>query len=242
MLLQPEQQRERIAQKRDTLLKFLASEGFSSLPIIAEVLQLGKPAGCKTLGQLARAGLVANQDVPAGAGVLKIYHLTPHGRAMAFDPRDTAQEFKDIEINRIAPSSIGHALDCQRLRLALKAQGWTQWQSDRELHVLNNLAKIPDAIANLPTGERAAIEVERTIKTKKRYQSILSEYVQMINAHQVQQVHYFSPIEGVAERVERIFKSVDYILIGTRRIQVDPLWLNRFKFQPFPTTKKELSA
>lgn len=236
MLIPATQQKERIARKRDTLLKFLASEGFSSLPILAEVLQLGKPATCKTLQQLTKLDMVSSQDVPAGAGMLKVYFLTPHGRAMAADPDQINQDWKDVEVSRIAPSTIGHALDCQRLRLTLEASGWADWKTDRQLHAMQ-LPKIPDGLASTPNGQLAAVEVERTIKTKKRYQAILAEYILMINRQQIAQVHYFCPAAGVAERVEKIFKSIDRIVVKGNSLTVQPQWLDRFYFQPFPTKK-----
>lgn len=237
MLIPAAEQKERIARKRDTLLKFLAGEGFSSLPILAEVLQLGKPATCKTLQQLAKLGMVSSQDVPAGAGMLKVYFLTAHGRAMAADPDQIDQDWKDVEVSRISPSTIGHALDCQRLRLTLEASGWTGWKTDRQLHAMQ-LPKVPDGLATTPAGQLAAVEVERTIKTKKRYSAILAEYVLMLNSQKIHEIHYFSPVPGVAERVERIFKSIGSITIKTTTFQVQPAWLERFYFQPFPTKKE----
>lgn len=238
MLIPAAEQKERIARKRDTLLKFLASEGFSSLPILAEILQLGKPATCKTLQQLAKLGMVSSQDVPAGAGMLKVYFLTAHGRAMAANPDEIDIGWRDVEVSRIAASTIGHALDCQRLRLTLEASGWANWKTDRQLHQMQ-LPKVPDGLASTPHGQLAAVEVERTIKTKKRYQAILAEYILMINRQQIAQVHYFCPAAGVAERVEKIFKSIERIVVKGNSLPVQPQWLDRFYFQPFPT-KKEL--
>lgn len=236
MLIPAHQQKERIARKRDTLLKFLASEGFSSLPILAEVLQLGKPATCKTLQQLARLDMVSSMDVPAGAGLLKVYFLTAHGRAMAADPAEIGRDWRDADVSRVAPRTIGHALDCQRLRLTLEASGWADWKTDRQLHAMQ-LPKIPDGLARTPNGQLAAVEVERTIKTKKRYQAILAEYILMINRQQIAQVHYFCPAAGVAERVEKIFRSIERIVVKGNSLPVQPQWLDRFYFQPFPTKK-----
>ena len=238
MLMPVAEQKERIARKRDTLLKFLASEGFSSLPILAEVIQLGKPATCKTLAQLSKLGMVSSLNVPAGAGWIKVYFLTAHGRAMAADPGEIDQGWRDVDVSRVAPSTVGHTLDCQRLRLMLEASGWTNWQTDRQLHAMQ-LAKIPDALASTPHGQLAALEVERTIKTKKRYAAILAEYILMINSEKIQSIHYFCPAPGVAERVERIFRSISSITIKNTTWAVQPAWLQRFSFQAFPTSKKE---
>lgn len=237
MLIQSRTERqEAIARKRAIVLSWLKAESFSTAPILSEVLGFGKAGTHKTLHDMRRAELVDVHLVPAGAGELQIWGLTPHGSGMAVDPDDADPDWSYFEPGRVSPLTIGHALDVQRVRLALTRDGWTEWCSDRDCHKLN-LPKIPDALARDPSGQVVAIEVERTLKTQKRYRDIAAIYLQMARAGAVDRVQYVCPMPGMAQRIARLYSGLEYVVVKGQRIDLRMEHHERFTFIDFSTRK-----
>lgn len=236
MLVDRQSQRVLIEAKRAKVLSWLKAEMFSSAPILGEMLGFGRAGTHKTLKDMERDDLLTQVEVEAGAGTMKIWGLTPHGSAMATDPDDEDPDWSYFEPGRVSPLSIGHALAVQRIRLALTAQGWTDWRSDRQCHKLA-LAKIPDALARDPDGLLVAVEVERTLKTAKRYQAIMAEYLQISSAGTIDRIQYICPKPGMASRLQRLLTSVEYVVVQSKRIALRPEHYEKFSFHDFSTSE-----
>lgn len=227
-----------IETKRNKVLDWLKSEGFSTSAIIGEVLGFQRSATHKTLKDMEKAGLLQVEQIPAGAGTIAIWGLTAHGSLMATDPEDPNPDYSYFEPGRVSPLSVGHALDVQRVRLVLTRQGWTTWHSDRDLHRYG-LAKIPDAIARNPNDQLVAVEVERTTKTEKRYRDIMSTYLQMIKTGHIERVQYICPQPGIAKRLQRLYAGLEYVVVQGQRVQLRPEHYEKFSFIDFSTLKGE---
>ena len=61
----------------------------------------------------------------------------------------------------------------------------------------------------------AAIEAERTIKSKYRYQQIIVQYLKMIKANQINKVRYVMPDESKKIMVEKAMKSIKSVTVST---------------------------
>jgi hypothetical protein len=219
----------RIAEKRQAILTWLKSESFSTVPILSQVLGTQGNACWKTLKAMERDGLVQSHLLKNHFGSLTIWGITPHGSAMATDPLDAAPDFSHFEPGRLSPHTLAHALDVQRVRLQLQAQGWTDWRTDRQCRQMQ-LAKVPDALAVDPHGQKVAVELERTIKTIKRYEAIMSCYLQAIRAGALDRVQYFSPIPGVPERLKGLFHGIRAVPVAGDRVQLQPQHYEKFTF------------
>lgn len=229
------QQQARTKSKSDAILNWLMSEKFSDLSVIAELLETGKPNASKALSRLEKLGLVAPQLLQVGLGKAKVWTLTQNGMGLGINPADpaTLERYTAFEPSRIAESTIMHQLACQKLRLQLQKQGWTHWISDQENHRAD-LAKIPDGLAVDSDGLTTAVELERSFKSRKRYQQILGEYLAMLSSQKIHRVAYYSPDSAMPERLEAIFKSIKTVSVGGRQAEVKPEWLTRFTFNFFP--------
>lgn len=126
--------------------------------------------GNERLAKLERAGFIHPSFIRIGKTVPLL--LTPkgydvlHGQGRAM----WAHPFPDIDAARFA-----HELLVQRLRIHLEGFGAHAWQTERRLAQLNRqqkLAYVPDSNFEA-SGRRFALEVERTLKAKKRLHEFL---------------------------------------------------------------------
>jgi len=106
-----------------------------------------------------------------------------------------------------------------------EAAGWKNWKNDR--HLLSDvrtsgkrLAKVPDNLSLSPDNRKTAIELERTIKTRKRYRSILADYLRMMEGREVEQVVYITDTAAVAVRLQRLFASLDHVVVRKKRVRL----------------------
>lgn len=71
--------------------------------------------------------------------------------------------------------------------------------------------KEPDALANVG-GLSVAFELERTVKSRKRYQEIVSGYLFTRKASGVDEIWYVSPDERTLARIRQAVLSVEEIV------------------------------
>ncbi|WP_410249996.1 hypothetical protein, partial [Acinetobacter baumannii] len=93
--------------------------------------------------------------------------------------------------------------------LDMEARGATGW---RILHRLSLKGmKVPDALAELD-GKTVAFEVERTVKSRRRYQEVVSGYLFNRKANGIDEIWYICPDRATQVRVQRAILSVDEIV------------------------------
>ena len=91
-----------------------------------------------------------------------------------------------------------------------------------------DIKKRPDAIALNPEGQTIAIELERTIKTLKRYEAIFSIYLQQMKRDEYFQVHYVCPDASFAPRLERMFTLIKSVPVAGERVPITERHRARF--------------
>lgn len=227
----------RAAAKRKMLLRFLASgEVFTTVAISARLLSISDTSAERTLNALVRDGALKTEKHIIECRTTNIYGISPHGLAMAdmFEPRPF------FELGRTAPNYIPHHLETQMARLAAEAAGFTKWLPGKTLHN-TGLMKIPDAICTSPAGRRVAIEIERFIKTPKRYAEVISAHLQSIAQKEWDEVVYLSPNQ-LHVKIEKAFKKIEFVSVSGEKVQLDQRHYARFKFfdlGQWPNNQKE---
>lgn len=215
----------RAQSKRRLVLGFLASgEVWTTIEIVCMILQTARPAALSTLRQLERAKEITLGIVDNGVRRITVAGITSHGLAVAgqFGGRGfdgTAS---------INPAYISHHIDTQRARLMAEAAGWRNWKPGKVLYSTGFL-KVPDALASTTDGKIVSIEIERHIKTPKRYAESVAAILQDIKAQRYQEVHYLSP-SCQADLIRRALENVKTIKVAGEYVEITERHRARFKY------------
>ena len=233
-LINSKAERDRIrADKQSKILSLLLEERFSTSAVFALLLDMTPNGVQRTLRRMEKAELIKSHtvDFELSAWNLKIWGLTPTGALLATDMNEDPKFF---EVGRIKPLTIAHSLALQRVKVVALSFGWEQWESSSRMLKKANESRsewiqVPDAVARSPKGRKVAIELERTVKTPKRYVEILANYAEMISMGVIDEVVYVCP-EQLTTRLERLFHRIEKIIFKGRVITVPENLLSRFYF------------
>jgi hypothetical protein len=221
------------ALKEALILSFLLEEGYSTAKILAPLLKMTPNGVQRILRKMEAKELIQTHTVKfeLSSWNLKIWGLTPTGMLLA-TPED--EKFKFFEVSRVKPITMAHSLALQRVKVFAISQGWDEWKSSSKMLQSANLSRstwlqVPDAVAMSPKGRKIAIELERTVKTPKRYVEILANYAEMLSSGIIAEVIYICP-ENIAKRLERLFHRIEKIIFRGKAIPVPEGLLKRFYF------------
>lgn len=214
----------RQATRHRRVLCFLRDETWSSSSVLTELLG-GTPAlTSKTMSQLEHLGHVVRHQAEPLRQLL--WGITSHGLAHAWDD-DAQMQFRAcFEASKLSPLAVPHHLDIQRARLMAARAGWSDWIPEALLP--RGLVKRPDAVVRASDGRRVAVEVERHVKTIKRYEAIFSAYLQAIRRGEYDEVHYLVPDNKFAARLQRVFGLVTSVPVIGERVQLTEKHKARF--------------
>lgn len=222
--LLPASEREaRQFEKRQRLLRFLREEIWSTPDILGQVLRLhSRQAVWKSLRQFESEEIIRSHQYVALGGKILIWGITAHGQALAFNPAFETASRQYFESSKVSEFTLRHSLDIQRLRIVAESIGWTDWRNGQTLGAIGKGLNRPDAIANDPAGVKVALECERTIKTVKRYQAILSAYLQAIKRGEFSRVIWVCPTADLALRLRSIVCGISSVVVNGQRVPIDP--------------------
>jgi hypothetical protein len=138
------------------------------------------------------------------------------------------------EVNRVNPATVYHDLKLQQIRLNLEAQGYTNFQSSWQLSRIlkkrnEKVPTIPDYTCFDLEGNKIAIEYERTIKSRKRYQEIIGQYMDIKERGIIKKVIYYAE-PGFASKLQHLFESIEFIYRRGRTEKYISEQLTYFKF------------
>lgn len=227
----------RAQEKRAIVIEFLVDEGWSSTGVIQELLGLSYSTTHSLLKVMVGEGLLRQKLLfiagAHGARQVMLNGITAHGVAMSSLTDGFARQPWDAaKTNALA---VPHQLLTQQIRLRAEKCGWSGWIPARRL-MGQGLAKLPDAQALSPEGVMVGVEIERHIKSAKRYESILGAYIYEIRNHsRWQRVDYICPDTKFAERMAAAFVSLKQLRLEakglpSRSAPVEQLHLDRFRY------------
>lgn len=236
------EQKQRTEEKRKKILEFLSNETFSTSEIIGELLELSRTATYRTLKSMEKEDLLKLHEIEyelAQKGKQTIWGLTPTGALLAADIEDFNVDF--FEVSRIATSTMAHSIATQRVKVSALKHGWSEWVSSRKLKQMavkdrKTWKQIPDAVA-VKEGKKIAFEIERTVKTPKRYEAILANYAEMFLEGTVAGVIYICS-ENLVRRLEILFSKIEKITIQGKIHPVHENVRKRMKFMTLEEWKK----
>ncbi|MEW5972344.1 MAG: hypothetical protein AB1713_01135 [Pseudomonadota bacterium] len=206
----------RAADKRRRLLAFLRTEIWTTGDVVGELLDIRHPHTIRSLIHklVAEELLISDEVVLPNGNTIKLVGVTLNGQAHAADLVGKDIILRHYEKGRVGLSTIHHTLDLQMLRIRFAKAGWKGWTYADRLppDQKSRTPHRPDAVSVHPgNGQRYAIEAERHLKTKKRYEAIIGHHLTGIWGGTYDRVLYATPtgIEGgalvsILSRINRV--------------------------------------
>jgi len=211
-LMPPAERKKRGEENRQAILKFLRDERWTHIDVIQALLGHKTPQAIyRILGKMAAEGLIAKAEIPVAYGRdVAVWGITVHGLAMSWDLDEAVEPRKPFEPSKVASTMMQHKIDLQLLKVRALRSGWSDWVDGSLLGWRKSEWKVPDAVATDPQGRTTAIEVERTVKSKKRYAEIIVSHLESKRAGRWERIVYLSPTEAIAARIEREFNAITH--------------------------------
>ncbi len=217
--------------KARRLLAFLSSEIWTTVQVAGDVMRLSsRSAVWQTLKSFEKEGWIVFDEIdPPGR---RLVGITADGQAWVAGLIGKPIETRVYQRGRVGLATIEHRIQLQRLRIAAARAGWKNWVYPDRLPVnqKNSGRHRPDALVTTNDGTRVAIELERTLKTLKRYRVICSAHLDAIGRREYDRVIYICPDAGRAAAVRKIFQSLGRVLVGGRDTAITTEMLSKFVF------------
>lgn len=231
MPLIPHSHAERLAAqaaKRRRLLAWLRTEIWTTPEIAGDVMGVSDRRTIRTsLAAMARDGLVTLDSIQTPLEVFKVVGVTMDGQSAAATG-DKLMVGRTYERGRIGLTVLHHTIDLQRLKLACLRAGWQNWvRPDAGKWGKNHR---PDAIAVMPTGVPVAIECERTMKSLKRYKTVVANHIGSMKKNAFRHVVYVSPKPEKLRNVERLLRSLPPLVVAGEKVLPGPIVDANFSF------------
>ena len=211
-LLPPAERKRRGEENRQAILTFLRDERWTHIDVIQALLGHKSPQAIyRILGKMAVEGLVSKAEIPVAYNrPVAIWGITVHGLAMSWGLDEAVEPRKPFEPSKVAPTMMQHKVDLQLLKVRALRSGWASWIDGSLLGWRKSEWKVPDAVAIDPQGRKTAIEVERTVKSKKRYAEIIVSHLESKREGRWERIVYLCPTRDIAARIEREFQSITH--------------------------------
>lgn len=153
---------------------------------------------------------------------MSLWGITSDGLAIVLTPDDNIFPAR-FEPSKITGWTLEHHLDNQVARLILEKKGASGWiNGDRSTFLRQYQVKHrPDGVIALPDGKVIAIETERRLKTKARYQSIIASHLLARTQKHWIYVFYIVPDLQKKRALELLFSSVKHVIINHQHIPLE---------------------
>lgn len=240
LMADPAQRTARALEKRRLVLRFLRDEIWTSAEIVGLLLGISYSAAHNLLKVMDRDGLTTSSELfvrsKRGAQRAVLHGITAQGLAYAWDLAEIQEPRHPWEPSKTNPLFVPHNIETQRARLRATHRGWHTWRPARSLMGMG-LPKLPDGEVVDPNGLKVAVEIEREIKTDKRYEAVIGAYVaQMKKDERWDRIDYLCPDSEFAARLARVFSRLRQLrLEGPTGVpakvgNLEQVHLDRFRF------------
>jgi hypothetical protein len=198
---------EKSLKNQQKILQFLSQEKFSTVNVLQALLGLKTRAGAwKILSKMERDNLVKQHRY---SSTLTLWGITIEGMHEFILDKQTIEDWSYFTPSKVSLLTLAHSLDVQRIHAICDQLGLT-FKVGRTLGSRSESDKVPDAI--IPVGdEMIAVEVERTIKSRQRYDAIVYNYLKAIKAKQYHKVLYIMPDKKRCLQVKKAFYNLGQI-------------------------------
>ncbi|MBB1526962.1 molybdopterin-guanine dinucleotide biosynthesis protein MobC [Pectobacterium carotovorum subsp. carotovorum] len=225
------ERRERHCEKIQILLNFLKEETYSDFKTLMLLFDYKNHKPLYLL--LAKAidmGFIQKQTFCTRMEKISLWGITNDGLAAVVTPDDDGFPAR-FEPAKITGWTLEHHLDNQLARLILEKKGAYGWlHGDRPTFRSRYQVKHrPDGVITLPDGTVIAIETERRLKTKARYQSIITHHLLARTQKHWMYVFYIVPDPQKKLALELLFNNIKHVIVNHQRIPLEEKHRNIFR-------------
>ena len=220
IITDPKKRGERSTEKQALVLAFLKQETYSDITNLMLLLNYKKRQPLdRLLQKMKRYGFIEKFEYGFRDIKIKVWGITIEGMTETVNLNDT-EDFQHFEPSKIKTWTMVHHLMNQEVRIYLERNGWNHWQNaDRYLFRKKYpVPHRPDALIIAPNGHTIAIETERTLKTKPRYQEILKSHLLAKKNKYWSKVIYVVPDIKTKIALTNRFNNIAYVNMNGSRI------------------------
>lgn len=232
LLMNNTERRERNHEKIRILLNFLKEETYSDFNTLKLLFDFKNHKSVYALlNKVEKMGLIQKYVYESHSLKLSIWGITADGLAVILTDDDKVMPAR-FEPYRLTGWSLDHHLDNQPARLTLEKNGATGWiNGDRSTFLSQYSVKHrPDGLISLPDGRPIAVETERRIKTKARYQSIMASHLLAISDKKWRYAFYVAPDEAKKRALKIIFDSITSVIVKNQHVPLEAKHRDVFRF------------
>ncbi|KAB8306702.1 molybdopterin-guanine dinucleotide biosynthesis protein MobC [Erwinia endophytica] len=225
------ERRERNNEKIRILLNFLKEETYSDYQTLKLLFGFKHHKSLyDLLDKVTRMGLIQKHTLESRASKIALWGITNDGLAVVLMPDDKVMPAR-FEPSKITGWSLDHHLDNQLVRLTLEQKGAANWINGDRSTFLNqfNVKHRPDGLMTLPNGTVIAVETERRLKTKARYQSIMASHLMARAEKHWIFVFYVVPDEQKKRALQVIFDSITHVIVKNQHVTLEEKHRNVFR-------------
>lgn len=215
--------KERNHEKIRILLNFLKEETYSDFDTLKYLFGFKAHKSLYTLlDKVTKMGLIQKHVLEGRISRISLWGITNDGLAVVLSPDDKTFPAR-FEPSKITGWSLEHHLDNQLTRLTLEKNGATGWiNGDRSTFLSQYKVKHrPDGLISLPDGKLIAVETERRLKTKARYQSIMASHLVARTEKYWLYVFYVVPDEQKKHALNIIFNSITHVIVKNQHVPLE---------------------
>lgn len=223
---------ERYKEKVLSMLNFLKEETYSDKSTLMKVIGINDGGNFyRFMEKFTGMEIIQKHVFDAPGGKIALWGITMDGIAMVIQPDDTVFPSR-FEPSKLTGWSMQHHLLNQKIRLILESKGARDWiNGDRKNFMAQfDVKHRPDGVITLANGQRIAIETERNLKTKARYQEIMKSHLVAKKAEKWQYVYYVLPDEQKKLALMKLFDSITFLTFSGRPITLEQGHREVFRF------------
>lgn len=226
--------------KQAKALNFLAIETFSTPALIQQLLGYNSiQAAYQLLNRMYANKLISKTKIEVMFGrKVTLFGINNNGLALSNHPNFL--ERPTFQKSKVCLSTLQHKLDIQNIHICAINNGWTDWKDGSQLGLRKRDVKIPDAIAISVTGDTYAFEIEREIKSIRRYRDILLSHLVTRKSQGWTQIIYLCPTLQHSQSLEKKIRSIRTVSYQGRMITLTNEHFEFFEFYSYEQFTKKV--
>ena len=218
---------QRAINKKKVMLRFLRDETWTHVSNIQRLLSVNYVTAHQVLTKLKKQSMLKSHQYHGLGGRITLWGITAHGLAMSYEDEEPLEKRPCFDSSKITLSTVNHTLGIQQAHIQAEKVDWTHWTNGK--HLSGSPSKRPDAVAINPDQKKVAIEIELTIKTRKRYEQIMTEYLKAIKKEEYDHVVYLST-GVITPRLEKFFRQIREVPVNGQRVSITDKHHSKFVF------------